>query len=59
MIMKNYKHSSTFEEFISNVYSPVQTMSPFQQPYNKNVSGISLYCITVCMCILYKKIYSF
>lgn len=37
--MKNYKHSSTFEEFISNVYSPVQTTSPFQQPYLKNNSS--------------------
>ncbi|XP_026816588.1 ral GTPase-activating protein subunit alpha-1 isoform X1 [Rhopalosiphum maidis] len=39
MIMKNYKHSSTFEEFISNVYSPVQTTSPFQQqPYLRSNS---------------------
>lgn len=44
MIMKNYKHSSTFEEFISNVYSPVQTTSPFQQqPYLRSNSGI---CVT-------------
>lgn len=39
MIMKNYKHSSTFEDFISNVYSPVQTTSPFQQPSLRSNSG--------------------
>ncbi|XP_050439323.1 ral GTPase-activating protein subunit alpha-1 isoform X2 [Adelges cooleyi] len=40
MVMKNYKHSSTFEEFICNVYSPVQTISPFQQPYTTSRGSV-------------------
>ncbi|VVC33952.1 Hypothetical protein CINCED_3A022064 [Cinara cedri] len=38
LIMKKYRHSGTFEEFISNVYSPVQTTSPFQQSYFRSNS---------------------
>lgn len=39
MIIKNYKHSSTFEEFISNVYLPVQIALPSQQQYIRSNSG--------------------
>lgn len=39
MIIKNYKHSSTFEEFISNVYLPVQIALPSQQQYLRSNSG--------------------
>ncbi|XP_050530859.1 ral GTPase-activating protein subunit alpha-1 isoform X4 [Daktulosphaira vitifoliae] len=38
MVMKNYKHLSTYEEFISNVYSPLQTTSQFQQPFSSRNS---------------------
>uniref|UniRef100_A0A1B6C962 Uncharacterized protein n=2 Tax=Clastoptera arizonana TaxID=38151 RepID=A0A1B6C962_9HEMI len=38
--MRNHKNASTFEEFAAQVYSPVQTPSPFSQGPTR-ASGVS------------------
>ncbi|XP_011503584.1 PREDICTED: ral GTPase-activating protein subunit alpha-1 [Ceratosolen solmsi marchali] len=41
-IMKNHKESTTFEEFAANVYSPVQSTSPFNGTSSVSGSTISV-----------------